>query len=213
MNRYEPSMDRFVSIGIRASLTFRGSNTQSGCLWSVGLDPKRVPTMINITVTKEDVGSEEETTPHISLNALIGRNTFQTMRVIGHICKYEIHILVDSGSTHNFIDCEIARKVKLQLKNEEFCADMMVLPLRGCEMVLGIQWLSTLGIQSAPTVLKTLLEKYADVFAIPKELPPFRSHGHKIPLNEGTLPINIRPYRHPPIQKDAIGSDDPSGLA
>ncbi|GJZ28888.1 retrotransposable element Tf2, partial [Tanacetum coccineum] len=161
------------------------------------------------------LGSEEETTPHILLNALIGRNIFQKMRVIGHIGKYEIHILVDSGSTHNFIDCEIARKlgcqrkktcplqvtvangnhmvsnsmcrVKSQLKNEEFCADMMVLPLRGCEMVLGIKWLSTLGIQSAPTVLKTLLEKYADVFAIPKELPPFRSHDHKIPLKEGTL--------------------------
>ncbi|GKA82666.1 putative ribonuclease H-like domain-containing protein [Tanacetum coccineum] len=94
------------------------------------------------------------------------------MRVIGHIGKYEIHILVDSGSTHNFIDYEIARKlgrqmkktcplqvtvtngnlmvsssmcrVKWKLKNEEFYADMMVLPLGGCEMVLGIQWLSTL---------------------------------------------------------------------
>ncbi|GJV87719.1 putative reverse transcriptase domain-containing protein [Tanacetum coccineum] len=31
------------------------------------------------------LGSEDETTPHISLNALIGRSTFQTMRVIGHI--------------------------------------------------------------------------------------------------------------------------------
>ncbi|GJT79233.1 gypsy/ty3 retroelement polyprotein [Tanacetum coccineum] len=81
------------------------------------------------------LGSEEETTPHISLNALIGRS-----------------------------------------------------------------------IQSTPTVLNPLLEEYADVFAIPKELPPFRSHDHKIPLKEGTPPINIKPYRHPPIIKDAIES-------
>ncbi|GJX36481.1 hypothetical protein Tco_0248038 [Tanacetum coccineum] len=32
---------RFVSIGIKASSTFRGSNTQSGGLWSGGLDPKK----------------------------------------------------------------------------------------------------------------------------------------------------------------------------
>nr|GEZ72072.1 RNA-directed DNA polymerase [Tanacetum cinerariifolium] len=36
------------------------------------------------------------------------------------------------------------------------------------------------------------------------ELPPHRSHDHRIPLIEGTQPVNIRPYRHPPTQKDAI---------
>ncbi|GJX79204.1 putative mitochondrial protein [Tanacetum coccineum] len=225
-------------------------------------------------------------TPHISLNALTSRNTLQTMRVIGHIGKYEVHILVDSGITHNFIDCEIARKleyqmkktcplqvtvangnhmvsssmcrVKWQLKNEYFCADMMVLPLGGCEMVLGIQRLSTLGDitcnvqelrmrfvyngkiinlrgtqksavqwlqrkqmskniskqaqlssmvlcvypvlnvisattsddQPIPTVLQPLLEEYADVFAILKELPPFIS-SHELSLSEVLEKIHI----------------------
>ncbi|GKF02365.1 hypothetical protein Tco_0029288 [Tanacetum coccineum] len=45
--------------------------------------------------------------------------------------------------------------------------------------------------QPIPTVLQPLLEEYANVFAIPKELPPFRSHDHKIPLKESTQPINI----------------------
>ncbi|GJY06129.1 hypothetical protein Tco_0373183 [Tanacetum coccineum] len=31
----------FVSIGIKASSTFRGSNTRNGGLWSGGLDPKK----------------------------------------------------------------------------------------------------------------------------------------------------------------------------
>ncbi|GKB56079.1 ankyrin repeat-containing protein [Tanacetum coccineum] len=216
MNRYEPRH----GIGPKRTLVLQG--------WGIVTIPHRPR-------------SEEETTPHISLNALTGRNTFQTMRVIGHIVrapnKENMSLQVTVANGNHMVSNSMCR-VKSQLKNEEFCADMMVLPLRGCEMVLGIKWLSTLGditcnfqelkmrfvykgyvinlrvtlitretsIQSAPTVLKTLLEKYADVFAIPKELPTFRSHGHKIPLKEGTLPINIRPYRHPPIQKDAIES-------
>nr|GEU31812.1 putative mitochondrial protein [Tanacetum cinerariifolium] len=87
----------------------------------------------------------EDIALHISLNALNGRNTFQKMKVIGHI-----------------------------------------------------------GIKSASTILKPLLKEYYDVFAIPKELPSFRSHDHIIPLKEGTSPVNIIPYRQPPIQKDVI---------
>ncbi|GKD96924.1 reverse transcriptase domain-containing protein, partial [Tanacetum coccineum] len=54
--------------------------------------------------------------------------------------------------------------------------------------------------------LQNLLEDYNDVFAIPKALPQIRSHDHRIPLKEGTPTINIRPYRHPATQKDAIES-------
>ncbi|GJZ81437.1 hypothetical protein Tco_0646431 [Tanacetum coccineum] len=35
-------------------------------------------------------------------------------------------------------------------------------------------------------------------------LPPIRSCDHQIPLKEVTIPINSRPYRYPPTQKDAI---------
>ncbi|GJU62662.1 hypothetical protein Tco_1244497, partial [Tanacetum coccineum] len=44
------------------------------------------------------------------------------------------------------------------------------------------------------------------VFEVPNKLPPARSHEHKIPLMPGTQPVNIRPYRHPPMQNDAIGA-------
>ncbi|GKD70775.1 retrotransposon-related protein [Tanacetum coccineum] len=50
----------------------------------------------------------------------------------------------------------------------------------------------------------TVVEEYEDVFAIPTELPPKRDHDHKIPLIEGGQLVNIRPYRNPPTQKDAI---------
>ncbi|GJZ64977.1 putative mitochondrial protein [Tanacetum coccineum] len=55
-----------------------------------------------------------------------------------------------------------------------------------------------------PKELKEIITAYEDVFEIPKELPPYKSHDHRIPLIEGTQPVNIRPYRHPPIQKDSI---------
>lgn len=42
-----------------------------------------------------------------------------------------------------------------------------------------------------------LLQTYADIFEEPKLLPPFReNHNHKIPLLEGSNPVNQRPYRY-----------------
>ena len=55
-----------------------------------------------------------------------------------------------------------------------------------------------------PKEISSLIDKYHDVFAIPTTLPPQRSFDHKIPLKEGTMPINSKPYKHPPTQKDAI---------
>ncbi|GJU31340.1 hypothetical protein Tco_1174929 [Tanacetum coccineum] len=54
--------------------------------------------------------------------------------------------------------------------------------------------------------IKTVLKNYEDVFRIPVELPSQSSHDHRIPLVERALPVNIRPYRHPPTQKDVIES-------
>ena len=46
----------------------------------------------------------------ISLHALAGITTPQTMRVKGFFKKIPLTILIDSGSTHNFIDPQIARQ-------------------------------------------------------------------------------------------------------
>ncbi|GKF15165.1 putative mitochondrial protein, partial [Tanacetum coccineum] len=58
--------------------------------------------------------------------------------------------------------------------------------------------------KDVPEDIITILEEFQDVFAVPTELPPQRTHDHKIPLVLNTPPINIRPYKHPPSQKDAI---------
>ncbi|GJW10088.1 gypsy/ty3 retroelement polyprotein [Tanacetum coccineum] len=115
-----------------------------------------------------------ESSPQISLNALSGLNSFQTMRVKGMFGKHTLHILVDCGSTHSLLDLKTAKNIgykfdnttplqvsvangqnmmscyecknfQWSLQGETFTSDVMLLPLGGCEMVLGIQWLATLG--------------------------------------------------------------------
>jgi hypothetical protein len=58
---------------------------------------------------------------------------------------------------------------------------------------------------SVPQDLQSILSKHQVVFSTPQGLLP--SHGvydHSIPLVLGSLPPNIRPYRHPFSQKNEI---------
>ena len=121
--------------------------------------------------------TEEEDSPLISINAISGSTSrgFQTMRIAGRVGKRTIHILIDFGSTHNFLDLNLAKKLGLRLTpiksvfvdvadgNRLECASMckdlkwslrgtslttevLLLPLGNCDMVLGVQWLETLGV-------------------------------------------------------------------
>lgn len=65
-----------------------------------------------------DEPQQDEIQAQISLNALNGVSYFQTLRVVG-LCgnKHELHILVDSGSTHNFLDINMAKKLGCKIRN------------------------------------------------------------------------------------------------
>ena len=52
-----------------------------------------------------------------------------------------------------------------------------------------------------PQKIDEVLNEFKEV---PTSMPPKRTHDHQIPLLPNTPPVNIRPYRHPPSQKDAI---------
>ena len=54
--------------------------------------------------TGDDLSEETEVQPQISMLALSGAQGFQTMRITGLYGKTPLHILIDSGSTHNFLD-------------------------------------------------------------------------------------------------------------
>ena len=108
--------------------------------------------------------------PYLSLHALEGTFNFRTMRIRGSVGKRMLCVLIDTGSTHNFINSAMASKLgcvmeaipelKVSAANGEelrcsavckgftwcmqgqtFVADVLALPLGNYNLVLGIQWL------------------------------------------------------------------------
>jgi hypothetical protein len=65
-----------------------------------------LPNQLDITPPSDPPKVE----PVISLNALTGFSTPQTLKLIGYIKNIKFIILIDSGSTHNFIHHHIAKK-------------------------------------------------------------------------------------------------------
>ena len=51
----------------------------------------------------------EEITPTISCNALARITTPQALKIEGYIKKKKVTVLIDSGTTHNFIHSKIAK--------------------------------------------------------------------------------------------------------
>ena len=56
----------------------------------------------------------EEETPTISLHAVVGVQSPQTMRIHSQIGKTPLTILIDSGSTHNFLHHKFAKIIRLK---------------------------------------------------------------------------------------------------
>jgi len=63
--------------------------------------------------------------PTISCNALSGITTPQTIKIGGHIKKKKVIVLIDSGSTHNFIHCKIAKELNCFLYLAPECQVMV----------------------------------------------------------------------------------------
>ncbi|MCI23743.1 hypothetical protein A2U01_0044925, partial [Trifolium medium] len=104
----------------------------------------------------------------------IAHENHQTMKFQGTICGVEVLILLDSGATHNFISHKLVHqmdwpievtpqmRVKLgngvqiatqgvckgldmQIGNYKLGPDLHLFELGGIDVVLGIEWLKTLG--------------------------------------------------------------------
>jgi hypothetical protein len=115
-----------------------------------------------------------EVEPIISLNALIGFSAPQTLKLIDYIKHRKVIILVDSGSTHNFIHRRIAQEthcyihavnnfqimianggsmkcggrcenVCLQIGDYHLKSHMFTIDMGGCDIMLGADWVRTLG--------------------------------------------------------------------
>jgi hypothetical protein len=112
--------------------------------------------------------------PLISLHAIAGVRLGDTMQVRINLGGASLLALLDSGSTHNFVADEAAARTTLRLQlrggmkvtvangewvpcpgvyraapfsieGTHFSTDFFALPLAGYDVVLGTQWLATLG--------------------------------------------------------------------
>jgi hypothetical protein len=131
-----------------------------------------------VEVEEEEVEAElEDEKAEITLCALLGSTSPSTMRVIAILNGQKTVVLLDTGSTHNFMDGTLAKTLKLPIDGESNfgvrvangqvirtlgeCKEVKfkmqglhlkltfnLLELGGCGIVLGTQWLSTLGVIS-----------------------------------------------------------------
>ncbi|GJV55887.1 putative mitochondrial protein [Tanacetum coccineum] len=128
---------------------------------------------------------------------------------IGCRIKKTYPLQVDVPGGNKMISAFECKDLIWSLQGMEFETDAMLLLLGACEMVLGVQWLSTLGDiqwnfesmnmefiynEDFGAELDHLLDSFSDVFEIPIALPPHREQDHKIVLQEGTHPINLNKH-------------------
>eukprot|EP00253_Pinus_taeda_P016779 PITA_16779 len=112
--------------------------------------------------------------PVISLHALARISSPQTLKIRGFIKHCPVVVLIDSGCTHNFIHQRVAEvvhcfvravsnfqvqiangrtikcegrceNVKLQMGDYQLKTHMFTIHMGGCDIVLGAEWLCTLG--------------------------------------------------------------------
>eukprot|EP00253_Pinus_taeda_P034002 PITA_34002 len=149
-------------------------------------------------ILQEQSLDEEQMNPTISCNALAGIITPQTIKIEGQIKKNKVIVLIDSGSTHNFIHWKPGKIISSNgitnlLKKEKQCV---------------ISQLCSLDVSTSESSISPYLQKVFDnhskVFETPKGLPPIRDHDHAIHLIPGSFPPNIRQYRYPYTQKSEI---------
>eukprot|EP00253_Pinus_taeda_P015452 PITA_15452 len=124
-------------------------------------------------ILQEQSLDKEEINLTISCNALAGITTPQTIKIEGKIKKKNVIVLIDSGSTNNFIHCKIAKELNCFLYPEPECQVMVAnggtidfsgechnvnltmgeyvltspklsIPIGGVDVVLGVQWLRSM---------------------------------------------------------------------
>ncbi|KAJ0970323.1 hypothetical protein J5N97_023200 [Dioscorea zingiberensis] len=138
----------------------------------VELEDAPTPELIDAS-TPEDL-TEAHEAPCISFHALTGHLVPSTLKLAGTILGHAVVVLIDSGSTNNFIQARLAShlgltvqpsphlrvtvgngdsvdcsgacfQVPLKIDQALFKVDLMLLPIYGADVVLGVQWMAKLG--------------------------------------------------------------------
>lgn len=121
-----------------------------------------------------EVHNVENLNIELSINSVVGLTNPKTMKVKGRIREEDVVILVGCGATHNFIAEKLVKWMGLPLnetpnyglilgsgtttKGKGVCGDVevwlgewkvidsfLLLEVEGVDMILGMQWLHSLG--------------------------------------------------------------------
>ncbi|WVZ14709.1 hypothetical protein V8G54_012275 [Vigna mungo] len=111
---------------------------------------------------------------HLSLNALKGGMSVGTIRFLAHINQIPVQVLIDGGSSDNFLQPRIAKflklpvepaslfrvmvgngnymtaegkiqQLKVQVHGHSFVLPIFLLPISGADLILRASWLKTIG--------------------------------------------------------------------
>ena len=126
--------------------------------------------------TSDDNDEANEPSPaQISLHALLGHMAPETLHLLSCINRHKVWILFDGGSTHNFIQKHLVsvlglhaqfthplkvmvgnghelecsqwcRDISLHVQDQSFIVNFHVLLLCGADLVLGVEWMKSLGL-------------------------------------------------------------------
>ncbi|KAH6797799.1 hypothetical protein C2S52_022353 [Perilla frutescens var. hirtella] len=117
---------------------------------------------------------EEDVELQVSVHALAGQLVPDTIKLKGLAGRHELCVLIDTGSTHSFIDPETAKKIgcvleytkpmivtiadgsryecnakctqfEWEISGNKFVASVRALRLGGCDMVLGVDFMHQMG--------------------------------------------------------------------
>ncbi|XP_065866587.1 cation/H(+) antiporter 2-like [Euphorbia lathyris] len=117
----------------------------------------------------------QEFLPEISFHAISGASHPRTICVLGKFRNKYVTVLIDGGSTHYFIDqgfitkyglpvlqdkkfkvtiangdqiecLGLCQALTIHIQDKLITADYYVLPVAACQVVLGVQWLQTIGL-------------------------------------------------------------------
>lgn len=159
------------------------------------------------------------TQAQISLHTLLGHLDLETLHLLGHITDQQVVILSDRGNTHNFVQEHLVHSLSLptrattplrvmvgnghqlhchllcetvtvRVQDVVFFVDHHMLPLCGVNLMLGMQWLKTLG---------PLLTDYNDLtmkFIYGEQLIELKGD------TESTLHLITPPQLHRLVQRD-----------
>jgi hypothetical protein len=130
---------------------------------------------------------------HLSLNAMKGTNNMGVLRFAGSIGHIEVQVLIDGGSSDNFLQPRIAKFLKLsiepgpqfkvlvgngeimnaegvvqhvplEIQGHKFETPVFLLPVAGADVISGASWLATLGLHVADYASLTLKVFWKDKF-------------------------------------------------